>query len=116
MLTDRAAALDGSTESPNSPCMKKAQWMALLVALALTVGLLLVGSVAADPGNGRGKGVCKQNNKLCDKFCAPPPPGCAYFECTKCGCDYLCADGTTIALPPLTTEEFDTSAVEFSGE
>ena len=86
--------------------MKKTQWLALFVVLALTVGLLLVGSVAADPGNGKGKGTCKTNNKLCTKTCAPPPAGCTYFECSKCGCDYLCADGTTIT---------ETSSLAFLG-
>jgi hypothetical protein len=77
----------------------------LILSLASAVLVLIAPPSQADPGNGLGLGVCKQffNNreKHCLRVCGEPPPGCVYFECTKCGCDIICDDGTTADMPPL---------------
>lgn len=43
------------------------------------------------PGKGKMKGHLFAN---CTKLFGPPPEGCYYFECTKCGFDLICEDGS----------------------
>lgn len=75
-------------------------------ALCLGLTIVVVAGVSAllDPAdagplNGKGKGVCKPNPAHC-KFCPPPEPGCMIFECSKCGCDYICGEAT-VSLPAI---------------
>ena len=65
----------------------------IVVALLLVVfgiGLAaLVPTAQSAPCFGRGKGGLNGNGH-CNR-CPPPAPGCVFFECTACGCDYMCA-------------------------
>ena len=78
--------------------MRQAATLVIMVALVFGVTALLA-PTELEAGPGQGKGSCKQNNKHCLKWCGPPPAGCTYFECTKCGCDFLCGNGEIVHVP-----------------
>ncbi len=85
--------------------MKK--MVSTLTVLVLLVSCFAMTAALAEPGKGKG---CPQNNRHCLKWCGEPPAGCSYFECSKCGCDFICNDGTMVSMPSLVSadgESFD---------
>lgn len=75
--------------------MRRLVTAAAVVAFALGFGALVFAdppSWAGCPGLGKGKGN-PSGPQFC-KYCPEPDPGCHFFECSKCGCSYICGDRT----------------------
>lgn len=77
--------------------------LGVLILLAAAVAMLAPTDVMADPctnpGNGIQHGFFYPHH--CIKWCGEAPPGCSFWECSKCGCPYTCDDGTYGVMPSI---------------
>jgi hypothetical protein len=69
-------------------------WVSVIIAISL--GSPSLWAECGGAGTNHGKKLGQANG--CYNQCPPAPPGCTFFECVPCACDYLCATPGSSAL------------------